>query len=73
MIKWKLRTKERRKAIDILTTRVAIVLKVSLSLLAARKKEESKMSFLFHFYQRKSKFYFSNLKKNAHVEASRGL
>lgn len=73
MIKWKLRTKERRKAIDILTTRVAIVLKVSLSLLAARKKKESKMSFLFHFYQRKSKFCFSNLKKNAHVEASRGL
>lgn len=58
-----MRTKERRKAINILTTRVAIVLIASLSLLAAREKKESKMFFLFHFYQRKSKFYFSNLNK----------
>lgn len=36
----------------------------SISELAGSKgKKESKMSFLFHFYQRKSKFYFSNLKK----------
>lgn len=68
----KLRTK-RKKAIDILTTRVAIVLKVSSELAGSKEKKESKMSFLFHFLPEKSKFYFSNLKKNAHVEASRGL